>query len=179
MYTTSTHESSRINQCALGEPTCPPSSPFSSPQRQTCKRLYVFGGAKVLWMYWAQEQFRLGRQLDLPSRFLLQDASAEQIRQAVLKSHRLHKNICSRPSRILRTINVPLERCQHVHPLHARKWLITEHWDCVRITNMLHPDAACKIEASDILSKNVRYSENEDGSLIVVMGTTTHRDHQM
>lgn len=129
-------------------------------------------------MYWAREQFRLGRRLDLPRRVLLQDASAEQMRQAVMKSHRLHKNVCSPLSRVLRTVNVPLERCQHIHPLHARKWLITEHWDCVRITNIEHPDASCKIEASDILSKNVRYWENEDGSLILVMGTTTHGDHQ-
>lgn len=129
-------------------------------------------------MHWALEQYRLGRRLDLPRRSLLQDVSAEQIRQAVVKSRRLHKNICSRPSRIIRTVNVPLERCQHVHPLHARKWLITEHWDCVRVTNIEHPDATCKIETSDILTKNVRFYEKEDGSLILVMGTTTHRDHQ-
>jgi hypothetical protein len=130
-------------------------------------------------MHWAREQYRLGRRLDLPKHVLLNDASSEQLRRAVLRSHRLHKSICSQPSRILRTVNVPLERCQHVHPLHARKWLITEHWDCVRITSIEHADAACKIEVADILSKNVQYSENEDGSLILVMGTTTNRDQQM
>jgi hypothetical protein len=129
-------------------------------------------------MHWAREQYRLGRRLDLPKHVLLQDASAEQLRRAVLKSHRLHKNICCQPSRILRTINIPLERCQHVHPLYAQRWLITEHWDCVRITSIEHPDAMCKIEVADMLSKNVQFSENEDGSLILVMGTTTNRDQQ-
>lgn len=48
----------------------------------------------------------------------------------------------------------------------------------MRITNIEHPDALCKIEVADILGKNVQYSENEDGSLILVMGTTTSRDQQ-
>jgi hypothetical protein len=60
-----------------------------------------------------------------------------------------------------------------------RKWLIIEHWDCVRITSIGHAESTCKIEVAGILSKYVQYSENEDGSLTLVMGTPTIRDQQM